>query len=177
MRCPYCGTENRPEARFCSRCGASLTAWSAPPAGPSFGPSPAPSGPAIGPTPPPSWTPPPPEPEAYPPYPSYAATPPASARTNTLAIVSLVLALLAFPAMACYGAGFLLGIAALVIGLVARSQIARSGGLQKGSGLALAGAIIGPLVIVLWLCVIVTVLLGPQISQVFSRITSSLSVP
>ncbi len=33
MKCPQCGTENRPDARFCLQCGAPLVASVPPPAG------------------------------------------------------------------------------------------------------------------------------------------------
>jgi hypothetical protein len=46
----------------------------------------------------------------------------------------------------CCGVGGLLGV---IFGFVARSQIKRSGGSQKGSGLALAGIIVGFVVIAL----------------------------
>lgn len=102
----------------------------------------------------------------------------APTRTNSLAIVSLVLSLLAFPAMACYGAGLLFSIAAFITGLVARGQIARSSGLQKGNGLALAGTIIGALPVILGIIgVCLLFALGPQIGQIFSQITSSLNAP
>jgi Domain of unknown function (DUF4190) len=80
--------------------------------------------------------------------PSYAlygatgsATPSASARadqrkTNGLAVAGLV----------CGCVGFLFFIPAalgIIFGFVARSQIAKSNGTQKGSGMALAGIIVG----------------------------------
>jgi Domain of unknown function (DUF4190) len=60
---------------------------------------------------------------------------PASRRTNGLAIASLV--------CSCAGVFFLPAILGVVFGLVARSQIARSNGLQRGGGLAIAGIIVG----------------------------------
>jgi hypothetical protein len=51
-----------------------------------------------------------------------------NARTNTLAVVTLVL-------------GFLFPLAAIPVGHVARRQIARSG--ERGDGLALAGLALG----------------------------------
>lgn len=56
MICPECGTDNRPGARFCARCGAPLPAesaeWTSPPAAPAFAapppppmPTPVPAGP------------------------------------------------------------------------------------------------------------------------------------
>jgi hypothetical protein len=71
---------------------------------------------------------------AYPP-PAAIAAPSAPARNNGLGIAALVLSL-----MWLYGLGSLL---AVIFGFVAMGQIDRSNGTQTGRGLALAGAIIG----------------------------------
>lgn len=57
-------------------------------------------------------------------------------KTNGLAIAALVCSLFFW----LYGIGAVLGI---VFGFIARSQIKRSGGVQQGRGMALAGIIIG----------------------------------
>jgi hypothetical protein len=84
------------------------------------------------------------------------ATHPVPAQTNGLAIASLVCSLVGF--FAC-GVPAILGV---VFGHVARGQIERSGGRQEGDGLALAGMIIGYVMIagfalfwVFWLLVVV----------------------
>jgi hypothetical protein len=59
----------------------------------------------------------------------------AQRKTNRLAIASLI--------CACAGLFFLPAILGVVFGFVARSQINRSNGLQKGDGLAIAGIIVG----------------------------------
>ena len=70
----------------------------------------------------------------YPPgYPGYGYVP--VAKTNGLAMASLVCSLLWV-----FG---LRAVLAIVFGFIARSQIKRSGGGQRGKGLALAGIIIG----------------------------------
>jgi hypothetical protein len=116
---------------------------------------PAPTGPAAGYGPPPGYGPgygPPPgygqspygPPPGYPP-----GYPPAYARpTNTMAILALVMCFVFAPA-------------GLVLGIVARKQIARTG--EEGSGLALAGIIIGciftailVLFIVFWIIAVAT---------------------
>jgi hypothetical protein len=56
-------------------------------------------------------------------------------RTNGLAIASLI--------CSCAGVFFLPAILGIVFGFVARSQITRSNGLQRGGGLAIAGIIVG----------------------------------
>ena len=56
-------------------------------------------------------------------------------RTNGLAIASLI--------CSCAGVFFLPAILGVVFGFVARRQITRSAGLQRGDGLALAGIIVG----------------------------------
>jgi hypothetical protein len=77
------------------------------------------------------------------PYPAGGYSPyPAAPKTNGLAIASLVCSILGF----CCGVGGVLGV---IFGFVARGQIKRSGGYQKGSGLALAGIIVGFVFIVL----------------------------
>jgi hypothetical protein len=63
--------------------------------------------------------------------------------TNTLAIISLVLSLVALPLTFCYGCGILFSIAAIILGFIARKEIKQSSGRQSGDGLALAGLIIG----------------------------------
>ena len=56
-------------------------------------------------------------------------------RTNGLAIASLI--------CSCAGVFFLPAILGVVFGFVARRQITRSAGLQRGDGLAIAGIIVG----------------------------------
>jgi hypothetical protein len=90
-----------------------------PPAPPAYGP----------PTAPPGWG------YGYPPaYPGYGYAP--VPMTNGLAVAAFVCSLFFW----LYGIGAVLGV---VFGFVARSQIKRSGGMQKGKGLALAGIVIG----------------------------------
>ncbi len=74
----------------------------------------------------------------YAPYRTAGAQPygqPVQARTNGLAVASLI--------CSCAGVFFLPAILGVVFGFVARSQITRSNGLQKGDGLAIAGIIVG----------------------------------
>lgn len=88
------------------------------------------------------------------PYPAGGYSPyPAAPKTNGLAIASLVCSILGF----CCGVGGVLGV---IFGFVARGQIKRSGGSQKGSGLALAGIIVGFVFIVLAAIGLVFLLLG-----------------
>ncbi|MDJ0028626.1 DUF4190 domain-containing protein [Gordonia alkanivorans] len=74
-------------------------------------------------------------------------------KTNTLAVAALVASLLG---LVCIGIGGLIG---LVLGLVARKQIAASGGKQTGDGLALTAIIIGLFIIVVWVAYWLVVLL------------------
>jgi hypothetical protein len=79
--------------------------------------------------PPPQYGPPPGYGQApYGPPPGYGYPPPYPRPTNQLAIVSLVLAFVFAPA-------------GLILGIVARKQIRRTG--EEGAGLALAGIIVG----------------------------------
>ncbi|WP_279101813.1 DUF4190 domain-containing protein [Gordonia bronchialis] len=87
----------------------------------------------------PSYGTPPPSPYGQPGY--GAAGYPGEQKTNGLAIASLVCSVLG-----CCG---ILAIAGVVLGFVARKQIAESNGTQSGDGLALAGIIVGAVFIVL----------------------------
>jgi hypothetical protein len=91
-----------------------------------------------------------------PPYgqpPNYPPAPPgapggygqAPQQTSPLAIVSLVTGILGF--LCC--TFFLLGIAAVVTGYLARKQIAESQGRLKGNGMAVAGMVLGGLSILM----------------------------
>lgn len=73
-----------------------------------------------------------------------AVAPQPQAKTNTLAIVSLVFALLA-------------PLVGAILGHVALSQITRRG--EQGRGLALAGIIVGWVLTLAWLFVIVPIAL------------------
>lgn len=82
------------------------------------------------------------------------------------------------PSLVCYWTGFPFSIAAIIFGLIARGRIARSGGLEKGKGLALAGVILGFLLPAVIIAIYLLIsLLSPQIEQIFSRIVSTLEVP
>jgi Domain of unknown function (DUF4190) len=63
---------------------------------------------------------------------------PVSRPTNGLAVASLVCGIIGL-----FSCTLLTGIPAIVMGIVARSQIRRSGGVQQGDGVALAGIITG----------------------------------
>ena len=71
---------------------------------------------------------------------------PTAARTNGLAITSLVVSI----AGSMCGLGFL----GLIFGLIALNQIKKSNGTQAGNGLALAGTIIGGLTVLLYVYLI-----------------------
>ncbi|MBT2498703.1 DUF4190 domain-containing protein [Agromyces sp. ISL-38] len=108
----------------------------------------------------------PPVPPATPPAPGYSAPPPAApaygqadsaygqpatGKTNTLAIVSLVASLVGFAT----GVGFIAGI---ICGHISLGQIKKTG--EQGRGLALAGVIIGYIGIVLSIIVVIVVIAG-----------------
>ena len=90
--------------------------------------------------------PPPPQPVA----PSYGAGAPSTSKTNGFAIASLILGIIP-----CTG---ITSILAIVFGFIARNQIQQSGGTQQGSGMALAGIILGfvwiGISVVYWIAVI-----------------------
>jgi hypothetical protein len=94
-----------------------------------------PNDPSREPTPPPPSPPPPPPPQpASPAYGAGGSTGPKTG-TNGLAIAALVCGIV--------GCFTITAIAAIVLGFVARNQIEQSGGTQQGSGMALAGIILG----------------------------------
>ncbi len=71
---------------------------------------------------------------------------PSGSKTNSLAIISLVLALISLPLLFVPAIGFialLTMIGAIVTGAIAKKQIKKSDGTQKGKGFALAGFILG----------------------------------
>jgi Domain of unknown function (DUF4190) len=98
--------------------------------------------------------------------------------TNGLAITSLILSIIGLPLYFCYGFGIIFGIAALIFGYIARSQIKQSGNQQGGDGLAKAGIIIGWIPIAFMVCgisiIILLSILGPAIGNVFSDIILSI---
>jgi len=74
-----------------------------------------------------------------------------------MAIISLVAGILGILLCFCYGIGIVPGIAAVVLGILARKEINESGGAKTGGGLALAGLITGGAAIAL--CVLGWVLI------------------
>ena len=95
---------------------------------------------------------------------SYAGPPPPDAsgrygyaqpKTNQKAIWSLVLGILGL--VCC---GFLAGIPALILGNMAKKEIAASGGAETGAGMAQAGFVLGIIAIVLGVLGLVLVLAG-----------------
>ena len=103
-------------------------------------------------------------------------------KTSTRAIVSLILAIVALPAISCFGCGgIVFGVAAVLVGISARRQIAASDGMETGDGLARAGIIIGAIAGVLGLLFGLAMLIipgmtiaGPGIQEFFEEIVQQL---
>jgi hypothetical protein len=77
--------------------------------------------------------------------------------TNGLAVAALILGIIGIPGV--FALLNIFSILALIFGLVSRSQIQRSGGAQGGSGMAMAGIVLGTIGIaldVIWIIVAVT---------------------
>lgn len=99
----------------------------------------------------------PPPPEGYPPpsgpYPGadygygYGYPGPQASQTNSLAVASLVSALVALPAYLMCFIGFFPSILAIILGAIGLSQVKRSG--EKGKEMAIAGIAIGAVALVL----------------------------
>lgn len=117
MFCQACGKQLAETAKFCEFCGKPVVAAAPPPPAPPVAPV-APAAPVR---------------PAAPPAPGPAMPD----KTSGMAIASLVFGLLAILF------SFLAGIPAVVFGHLARSDIQKSGGRVKGSGMALAGLILG----------------------------------
>jgi uncharacterized membrane protein len=128
MFCPRCGANNEANQRFCYNCGTRLEAVAQPENPPAVSDIPSP----------PVYTPPQNVPPAMPQYGSMTSYPPV-AQTNGLAIASLVCSILAWTGLLIVVGA----IAGVVMGHLARREIARSNGMQSGSGLATAGLILG----------------------------------
>jgi hypothetical protein len=101
-----------------------------------------------------------------------------STKTNTLALVSMILGIAGIPLSFCYGMGVLSSIAALITGIIARKQIKDSAGKETGDGMALAGIILGSIFGILILLAVVVIvilaLMGPAIGSIFSNIVQEI---
>lgn len=95
----------------------------------------------------------PPPPGYGAPQPGYGGQPP---KTSVMAIISLVTGILG---ILCCG-WFILSIAALVLGFLGRKEINESGGAKTGSGMAMAGLILGAIGVALgilnWILILAT---------------------
>jgi hypothetical protein len=80
-----------------------------------------------------------------PPPPAYPGVPHVAQRTNGLAVASLVLGIVSF---FCMGFLFPVPLLAIIFGHLSLDRIARSGGAEKGRGLAIAGLVLGWIFIV-----------------------------
>lgn len=81
-------------------------------------------------------------------------------KTNTLAIISLVLGILSvlFLILSFCGFGYfslIFGLPAAILGFMARKQIDGSRGTETGRGLAIAGLITGTISVVVWLIILI----------------------
>lgn len=116
-----------------------------PPAGPSPYPYAYPPG-----APMPPGTPPGPYPGGYPPppmpYGDYYSGAPAAAPRNGLGVAALVLAILALPASCTVVGGVVLGLAAVILGFLARGRVSR--GEANNGGVALTGIVLGFLAVI-----------------------------
>jgi hypothetical protein len=77
------------------------------------------------------------------------------AKTNSMAIASMVLGIASIPFLMCYGLGAIPAIIAIVLGFVSRSSIKKSGGAESGGGMALAGIVLGIVSIAIVLLILI----------------------
>ena len=86
---------------------------------------------------------------------------PARPGTNGKAISSLVLGIAAvFLGLFCCGLGLVIGVPAIVLGRLARTEIAASGGVQSGLRLATTGMVLGIISCVMSVVLVVLTLTG-----------------
>lgn len=72
--------------------------------------------------------------------------------TSVMSIIALVLGIIAIPGCGC----FVFSIGAIVLGILGRNEVAKSGGTKKGGGMATAGLVLG--VVTLLLAIVINVL-------------------
>ena len=82
-------------------------------------------------------------PQAVPPGISGGQAPPAAPPNNSSAIVSMVCGIVGLSAPCLCGLPVIASIVAIIMGHVARGEIRKAGGMQRGDGMALAGLILG----------------------------------
>ncbi|MGH3383431.1 MAG: DUF4190 domain-containing protein [Nocardioidaceae bacterium] len=94
---------------------------------------------------------------SYPPPPGdyqQQPMPPMPPRNDTKAIVSLVLGIVAVPALCLCGSSLLFGIAAIITGQMSKKSIDSSGGALTGRGMAVAGFVLGIVMTVITVLVV-----------------------
>jgi len=103
-------------------------------------------------------------------------------KTNVLATLSFSIALapvilILIPYLSCLA--FLCPLAAIILGIIALTQISKPGNFQAGKGFAIAGIVIGSLWFVIIPVIVITGLsiLGPFINNIFNTISQTLSAP
>jgi hypothetical protein len=153
-----------PSSQFCDKCGTPAGAVAPSSAG-AIGQPPYPAAAAPG-------SPPPPAPPYFAPGyvqppPGYGP-PPVGQTTNGLSVASMVLGI-----VWVFGIGSIL---AVIFGIVARKQIKDSGGRQSGSGMALAGIILGLVGVaslILWIVFVIAV--TTSISNCFDHVQTNVN--
>jgi hypothetical protein len=117
--------------------------------------------------------------QPLPPVPQPAPVP--ASKRNTLALISLIVALapiilIFIPYVSCLA--FLCPLAAIILGIIGLTQINKS--MQRGKGMAIAGIIIGGFWVILVPIIIIAgatlgaTLFGPIISNIFNQIQNNL---
>jgi hypothetical protein len=93
-------------------------------------------------------------PGQFPGGPGYGPPPPTG--NNTKAVIALVVGILGFVlAICCSLLGLVAGVVAVVLGRMAKNEIAATGGAQGGAGMAKAGFILGIVDIVIAVALII----------------------
>lgn len=101
----------------------------------------------------------------------YGYPPPGTPTTNGKATASLVVGISSLVLSWCCGLG-LAGIAAIVLGVKARTEIRASHGTQEGDGMALAGIVTGAIAVVLGLLVLILIVVALAAGSSFEGTTT-----
>ncbi|TYQ14914.1 UNVERIFIED_CONTAM: uncharacterized protein DUF4190 [Acetivibrio alkalicellulosi] len=100
---------------------------------------------------------------------------PTPAKTNGLAIASLVLGILGILLLCCFYIGVIPGIIAIVLSFLAKSKIRESDGTETGNGLATAGLIMGIATIALAIVfLVISLVLGNNYQEILENLMREL---
>ena len=99
------------------------------------------------------------------------------AHNNQKALAAMIVGIVGVPfAFCCFPIGLVLGIVALVLGIFSRREVDASGGTQSGSGMALAGIVLGALEVA-WVAFVIVLLVISIAAGNFHGVTPGPVIP